>query len=115
VIKGGSSRGELYSLTGARIREARQRRKLSQSELAAAVGLTRTSIVNIERGRQKILLHTLFDFAEALDVHPGTLIPNAVTLPAHGAEQTLPKGLSSDAEDFIRYAIGRTRRTMTRQ
>lgn len=39
------------------------------------VGLTRTSITNVEQGRQKFLLHTLVDIAMALQVEPAGLLP----------------------------------------
>jgi len=44
---------------------ARRGKSLSQDALASAVGLTRSSISNIEKGRQKPLLHTLIDISEA--------------------------------------------------
>ncbi len=47
---------------------------MTQSELATAVGLTRTSITNIEKGRQKLLVHTLLDIALSLDVECARLI-----------------------------------------
>jgi transcriptional regulator with XRE-family HTH domain len=48
---------------------------LTQEGLAQLVSLTRTSITNIEKGRQKILLHTLRDIADALQVQVATLVP----------------------------------------
>jgi DNA-binding XRE family transcriptional regulator len=48
---------------------------MTQDSLAKSVSLTRTSITNIEKGRQKILLHTLADIAAALSVNPADLIP----------------------------------------
>ena len=66
-----------YEEVGRRIREARKRRKtpLTQEELADHEALTRTSITNVEKGRQKFLLHTLADIAAALQVHPSSLLP----------------------------------------
>jgi transcriptional regulator with XRE-family HTH domain len=49
--------------------------RLTQEALASQVALTRTSITNIERGRQKLLLHTLVDIAHALSVEPAELLP----------------------------------------
>lgn len=67
-----------YQEVGRRIRDARKRRKptLTQEDLAERVGLTRTSITNLERGRQKTLLHTLADIADALQVHASSLLPD---------------------------------------
>jgi transcriptional regulator with XRE-family HTH domain len=53
----------------------RERAKLTQDELAQRVGLTRTSISNIEGGRQKIQVHTLYAIAEALHAPVDTLLP----------------------------------------
>ena len=50
---------------------------MSQRELGKAIGLARTSITNIERGNQQILLHTLYDIAEALQIEVGVLLPSA--------------------------------------
>lgn len=66
-----------YKEVGRRILEARLRRKpkLTQQGLADLVSLTRTSITNVEKGRQKFLLHTLADIARALQVEPASLLP----------------------------------------
>lgn len=66
-----------YEEVGRRIREARKRRKpvLTQEGLAKLVSLTRTSITNVEKGRQKLLLHTLADIAGALEVELASLLP----------------------------------------
>lgn len=68
-----------YEEVGRRIRDARKKRKpaLTQDELGKLVGLTRTSITNLEQGRQKCLLHTLFEIAAALHVEPAALIPSS--------------------------------------
>lgn len=74
-----------YEEVGRRIRDARKRRtpKLTQDGLSQLVGLTRTSITNVEQGRQKILLHTFTEIAIALQVEPASLIPSANTPLAH--------------------------------
>ncbi len=71
------SQRRFYLEVGRRIRDARQQRtpRLTQDALAKMVGLTRTSITNVEQGRQKCLLHTLADIAAALHVTAGSLIP----------------------------------------
>jgi len=50
---------------------------LTQEALGKLVGLSRTSITNIEKGRQPVALHQLFALAEALRVQPAALLPNA--------------------------------------
>jgi transcriptional regulator with XRE-family HTH domain len=64
-----------YREIGKMVRDAREAAALTQGLLAQHVGLTRTSITNIERGRQKIQVHTLYAIAEALNVRVATLLP----------------------------------------
>lgn len=66
---------EFYASVGRQIAQARTGR-LTQEALAKRASLTRTSIINIEKGRQQILLHTLLDIARALDVPVTDLIPS---------------------------------------
>lgn len=70
------SDAEYYRDLGLRIQRARARLALTQEALASLVGLTRTSVVNIEKGRQKVLVHTLVRFARALKVGVETLAPD---------------------------------------
>lgn len=65
----------LYQNLGAQIRDYRQDTSLSQEKLGEKVGLSRSSIVNIEKGRQRPPLHTLWGIAEALDASLEDLIP----------------------------------------
>jgi transcriptional regulator with XRE-family HTH domain len=44
--------------------------------LAPAVGLSRASVANVEKGRQAVALHVLVKFSEALGVLVGDLIPS---------------------------------------
>ena len=67
-----------YRHVGARIAAVRDgERKLTQEALASLVSLSRTSIANIERGRQQLLLHHLCEIAKALRVDPTELLPPA--------------------------------------
>ena len=67
---------KVYKEFGGRLRRARKNAKLTQENLAERVGLTRTSITNIEKGRQKVLIHTLFNLASAVGVNPHILLPD---------------------------------------
>jgi len=64
-----------YAAVGRQIARFRDGR-LTQEALARKASLTRTSIINIEKGRQQILLHTLVDISRALQVPISDLIPN---------------------------------------
>jgi DNA-binding XRE family transcriptional regulator len=69
--------GALYRAFGTLVRLRREQRPnpLSQEKLGRLVGLSRTSITNIEKGRHHIVLHQLLAFARALEVRPETLLP----------------------------------------
>jgi len=56
-----------------------------------ALGLSRTSITNIERGRQPIQLHTLYKIADVLGVEPTALLPVASDSAKHGRSETTLK------------------------
>ncbi|WBB94259.1 helix-turn-helix transcriptional regulator [Verrucosispora sp. WMMC514] len=66
--------GDLLRAFGQRVRILRAERGLTQQQLADAIGLTRTSVTNIEAGRQETLATTLVRLATALDVVPGALL-----------------------------------------
>lgn len=48
---------------------------MTQATLGKRVGLSRTSITNIEKGRQHVALHVLYDLATELEVQPEVLMP----------------------------------------
>ncbi len=66
----------VYEEIGRLIFKARDKKGLTQEQLAAKIDLKRTSITNIEKGRQQLLVHMLLKIAGALDVEIGSLIPN---------------------------------------
>ena len=71
-----------YKGVGEKLRSVRLGQKVTQEGLAKLVGLTRTSLTNIEKGRQKLLLHTFADLAAALRVPASELLPASQELPA---------------------------------
>lgn len=70
-----TSRELLYQEFGMSMANQRRRLHFSQSQFAAKVGLSRTSITNIECGRQPIQLHQLYLFASILQVDVAKLLP----------------------------------------
>ncbi len=67
---------KFYAEMGRRIKNERNKKNLSQEDLATVVNLTRTSITNIEKGRQKPLAHTLWDIARKLSIDINSLFPS---------------------------------------
>jgi transcriptional regulator with XRE-family HTH domain len=97
------NQGLLYRLLGARIRAARERKMISQNHLATQLRMNRTSIVNIEKGRQRPPLHTLWDIAEKLDVETTALIPKRHELSASDSSVSLDR---STIEKINKQAAG---------
>jgi DNA-binding XRE family transcriptional regulator len=64
----------VYAAFGMKIRIIRETINMPQGGLAKLVGLTRTSIVNIEAGRQRILLADVERFAKAFNTTPRHLL-----------------------------------------
>lgn len=66
----------LYKAFGKMVRLHRERQSdLTQEKLGGRVGLSRTSITNIEKGRQHVALHQIYAIADALNVPPEVLLP----------------------------------------
>lgn len=68
---------KLYQIVGQRIREKRDQAfpRISQAQLAEALGLERTSITNIERGTQRAPLNLLYEICTKLELEITELIP----------------------------------------
>ena len=67
---------ELYTAIGRRVRSIRRVRQLTQQDLAESIQRERTSVANIEAGRQRFPVHVLYDLAAALGVSPSELLPD---------------------------------------
>ncbi|WP_421945519.1 helix-turn-helix domain-containing protein [Pedobacter sp.] len=72
------NQSEFYKKLGVSIKRARQRAFLKQEYVAYQLGLTRTSLVNIEQGNQKIQVHALVQLAEILNISLNELIPSTL-------------------------------------
>lgn len=66
---------KFYIELGENIKTYRSKQGYSQDELAKFLDLTRTSIVNIEKGRQRPPLHTVYDLAIFFNVEITNLLP----------------------------------------
>jgi Zn-dependent peptidase ImmA (M78 family)/transcriptional regulator with XRE-family HTH domain len=94
----------IYDYIGARIRSEREDASISQGDLGSRVGLTRTSISNIELGRQKIQIDTLYGIAAALGVPTAALMPPSPDQ-AKIEERYLRK-LSLAERDWVKNILG---------
>ncbi len=65
---------------GIAVAAERRRQRLSQKQFGAKVGLSRTSVTNIECGRQPVQLHQLYLFAATLRVDITKLLPKETAL-----------------------------------
>ena len=71
---------DFYARIGKAIEEIRIAVGWTQQDLAEAVGLTRTSITNIEHGRHLVQLHTILLIAQTLEVPYWSFIPEDYVL-----------------------------------
>jgi transcriptional regulator with XRE-family HTH domain len=96
----------LYRIIGERLRERRLEANVTQAQLAEAAGVLRTSITNIEAGRQKPPLHLLYKMCMALDVEVSSIVPtneevagtSAVPFDIYGGSDELPPRLAEILE-----------------
>jgi transcriptional regulator with XRE-family HTH domain len=70
---------ELRKEIGRRVREARQRLRLTQTELADALDLEEVSVRAIEAGRRGLSVDSLIRMARALHIPPAELLEEAGT------------------------------------
>lgn len=66
---------KFYEMIGSSIVSKRKELGLTQIELANRIGMSRTSIVNIEKGRQYPPVHLLWEISYALDAKPAEILP----------------------------------------
>lgn len=90
----------LYRHLGERIKAQRLSVNMTQEELATSIGMLRTSIVNIEAGRQKPPLHVIYQICSQLGAEPSALMPklsdiNEVHVTVAGDIQELPPQAAS--------------------
>jgi transcriptional regulator with XRE-family HTH domain len=79
---------------GARLREFREMRRISQEALADAAGIHRTHVSLIERNKRVVRLDTLFRLASALEVDAADLV--------RGLTSPLPPSLLGELSEFDR-------------
>lgn len=68
-----------YSALGEKIMKARIDANIKQEPFGKLLGLTRTSIINIEKGRQHPSIHLLWEIARILEIEVVSLLPDFKT------------------------------------
>lgn len=98
----------IYKTIGGIIRQRRRRLELAQAKLAGLLGISRATLANIETGRQRILVHHIYAFAEALDMKPSELLPqmNKTRSTSDWAQFPLPNDLKPQQREQIALMIG---------
>lgn len=79
-----------YDLLGSSIRERRKAIDLTQQQLAEKMGISRGSLANIETGKQRILVHQVYQFANALETDVFVLLPKMTGIDSRSEKTDLP-------------------------
>ena len=79
----------LHRALGAQIRSLREDAGDSQGDLAGALGLSRTSVVNMEAGRQRPPLVTLYRIAKRYRTNVPALLPSLSDIDDSEVEERL--------------------------
>ena len=93
----------IYTSIGAIIKSRRKTLGMKQETLAGLLGVSRGSLANVETGRQGILVHQLYKFADALRLTPYDLLPLALadTSRTEPIELPLPRDLKAQQREQI--------------
>jgi len=99
----------LYQIIGTRLKQRRSELGITQAHLAAAAGVLRTSVTNIESGRQKPPLSLLYKLCEALDAEVAAIVPtNAEAAQLTTVPMTIEgivKEVPPKTAEFLRRAL----------
>lgn len=93
---------------GRRVRAAREHSGLTQHALADMLGLTRSSVANIEAGRQRALLHMTAAVAAATGVPAADLLPDKASLTAPPSLRRDLDRLSDTNREAVEMLLRRT-------
>jgi transcriptional regulator with XRE-family HTH domain len=106
----------IYKEIGAVIKSRRKTLKFKQEALAGLLGISRGSLANVEIGRQSILVHQLYKFADALQLTPYDLLPptSIDQLRAEPTKLPLPSDLKVQQKEQIARLIEQVDTTQLR-
>jgi len=77
---------KLYGQIASQLKEERANKKISQDRVAEALGMSRTSVINFEKGTQRISLHLLYMYCELLSLSIHELLPSVSDVTAVSSE-----------------------------
>jgi|SRR5579864_1646693 len=100
-----SPKGPFYREFGKKLSEARQAAKITQAALAQSVGLSRTSIVNIEKGRQPVPIDLAIRMATSLGTGIVDLLPESNPISSMEDIASELKRISPDARPWVERVI----------
>lgn len=89
--------GAFYELLGEAIRRRREAIGMTQATLASRAVVLRTTVTNIERGRQAVLVHQLVDIANAL----GTTVANLLVTERPPINVSQGEGVSDQIQTLL--------------
>lgn len=88
-----------YTLIGMKISNQRKALKLSQVEFATRLGLSRSSIVNIEQGRQHTPSHILWQIANILSCSIADIFPSEDDNIMYNTNPNLAKAINNSTQN----------------
>ena len=100
---------KIYREIGQRIRDVRESRKMKQAELAELLGLTRTSVTNIERGKQKITLDSLYALCQRFGLEAQDLLPAVPSTEAAQSNSVIVAGREYSVDAKVANSLSRLR------
>lgn len=100
-----SPQGPFYRELGKKLSQLRREAKITQAALAQAVGLSRTSIVNIEKGRQPVAIDLAVRMATSLGKSLVDLIPEVDPTPTIRDIASELKKISPGARPWVERVI----------
>ena len=96
-----------YAVLGQRIHAARKSARVSQESLAISIGMSRSSVANIETGRQPVYIHALVRIAEQLGKSLSDLVPFAEPKPEIYAHERQLSHLGLGQREWVDSVIRR--------
>jgi transcriptional regulator with XRE-family HTH domain len=96
-----------YEDLGRAIRARREALEITQAELGVGIGLSRTSVTNIECGRQRLLIDQFCRLAEVLRCERDDLLSTVSANAKPKDSSALPASVASFVERTMRTRAGR--------